>query len=145
MVEKPVVLASTSEEVDVTDETWPLPPVVTMTVETRRVELVMRADVMVVLEVLLATVEEAWLLLPLLPLPDVTATDEVGFDVATEVVAEVSVVLLVMVVGVPFDVEVVVNVAVEEDVMVVLVEAPVDVLSVVEVEAVEPVPRLCLL
>jgi hypothetical protein len=45
IVAKPVVLARTSDEVDVTELTAPSAPVVTMTVETRCVDETTSADV----------------------------------------------------------------------------------------------------
>jgi len=139
------VLAKTSEDVDVTEETLPSPPVVTMMVETSRVELATRADVIVVFEVLLLVVvdSEVFSLLPSPPLLD----DVFDVGETADVVVEASVVFDVMVVGVPFDVDVVVTTTVDEETTVVLCALPPslpDVPAAVDV-TVAPVPRFCLL
>jgi hypothetical protein len=146
MVAKPVVLETTSDDVDVTDETLPLAPVVTITVETSFVEEATSAEVIVVFDVLL---DEA-----LLALED-AAADPADEDAAPDetVVCVIAVVapvdVVVMVVGVPLEVVVLVCVAVVDPVIVVLSTTPLPLplpLPPLAVdEAVLPVPKFCLL
>lgn len=94
---KPVVVSSSSDEVDVTTETSPLAPVLVMRLVWRRVDVPRRAEVKVVREVFSVVDSE-------LPPEDPGVDEAAVFDV--NVVSEV--VGVVMVVGVPFEVVVVV-------------------------------------
>lgn len=155
MVAKPVVLARTSEDVDVTRVTCPLLPVLEMTVETSRVEDATRADVMVVFAVLLFVGEVACAALVLAapaPPPPPPALEESVSDVGVdfcEVVVVTDVDREVIVVGVPSDVVTEVSDMTDDDVMVVLCAAPPDPEpeSVVGEAGVPvaPVPKSCLL
>jgi len=137
MVALPVVLTMVDAEVEVKDDTTPS-CVVTMTVTTCRVDVLSRAEVIVVLEVLLVG------LLVDSDVFDVAAV-EVELVDTSDVVSLVDVVLLVKVVGVLFDVDVDVSVMTEDDVIVVLDGAAVVGEDVLAAAAVEPVPAACLL
>jgi hypothetical protein len=105
----PVVVSSSSDEVDVTTETSPLAPVLVMRLVWRRVEVPTRAEVKVVREVFSVVDSEV-------PPEDPGVDEAAVFDVmvVAEVVGEV------IVVGVPSEVVAVVRVDVVSLVMVVL-------------------------
>jgi hypothetical protein len=128
------VLESTSDDVDVIELTDPSAPVVTMTVETRRVDDATSAEVMVVFDVFSFELDD----FSLLP-------DDPGADVdVADVMTVLDVVSEVIVVGVLFDVVVDVCVLVVALVVVLLSsELLADAEAVADAEA--PVPKSCLL
>lgn len=145
-----MVLETTSDDVLVMEDTTPLPPVVTMMVEMSLVEEATRADVTVVLDVLLFVVVEADVVAEPAPPPlepESEVMSEVG-DVIGEVVVETIVVFEVMADVLPSEVVIFVVTEVDEETMVVLSAAlpplPLPDDPTVEV-VVAPVPTACLL